>query len=85
MVARDCFADARDAEGPWVHHAEGWERTAPYLPDIAGFRRFLENSGFNFQPHGVFLKADLDARQELFQQLAEHVRSTDRLERAAQS
>ena len=44
-----------------------------------GFRRFIEESGLPFRPHSEFRKADLDARQELYRQLAEHIWSQDRL------
>jgi len=45
-----------------------------------GFRRFIDESGLAFQPHPEFRKSDLDARQELYRQLAEHIWSPDRLE-----
>lgn len=44
-----------------------------------GFRRFIEESGLPFRPHAEFKKADLDARQLLYRQLAELVWSTTRL------
>ena len=50
-----------------------------------GFRRFLEQSGLLFRPHEVFRKADLDARQELYRQLAEHIWSPARLDQDAAS
>jgi Protein of unknown function DUF262/Protein of unknown function (DUF1524) len=50
-----------------------------------GFRRFVEQSGLLFRPHAVFRKADLDDRQELYRQLAEHIWSPTRLEQAATS
>lgn len=48
-----------------------------------GFRRFLDESGLPFRPHPEFNKADLDARQVLYQQLAEQVWSPKRLEEEA--
>jgi len=44
-----------------------------------GFRRFTEESGFNFRPHNEFRKADLDARQELYRQLAGQIWNPDNL------
>jgi hypothetical protein len=38
-----------------------------------GFRRFIEESGLPFRAHADFRKADLDARQALYQQLAERI------------
>ncbi|NDE17612.1 DUF262 domain-containing protein [bacterium] len=38
-----------------------------------GFRRFREESGLAFRPHGEFRKADLDSRQELYRQIAEQI------------
>ncbi len=48
-----------------------------------GFLRFIERSGLHFAPHSGFRKADLDARQELYVQLAEHIWNPDRLEQEA--
>jgi hypothetical protein len=50
-----------------------------------GFRRFLAESGLPFRAHAEFKKADLDARQELYQQLAERIWSPERLEQEAAS
>jgi hypothetical protein len=44
-----------------------------------GFRRFIDQSGLAFRAHVDFRKADLDARQLLYQQLAEQIWSPDRL------
>jgi len=44
-----------------------------------GFRRFIENSGLPFCSHPEFRKADLDARQVLYQRLAELIWSPERL------
>jgi len=44
-----------------------------------GFKRFIEESGLPFQPHAEFKKADLDARQKLYQQLAELIWNPGRL------
>lgn len=38
-----------------------------------GFRRFREESGLAFRPHDEFRKNDLDARQELYRQIAEQI------------
>jgi Protein of unknown function DUF262/Protein of unknown function (DUF1524) len=46
-----------------------------------GFRRFLEQSGLSFRPHTEFRKGDLDARQQLYQKLAEQIWSPERLAR----
>jgi hypothetical protein len=48
-----------------------------------GFRRFVDESGLAFRPHSEFQKADLDARQELYRQLAEHIWNPNRLEQEA--
>ena len=50
-----------------------------------GFARFARSSGLPFKPHVEFLKADLDARQELYRLLAEKVWSPERLAREAES
>ena len=44
-----------------------------------GFKRFIERSQLPFCPHPEFKKADLDARQELYQKLAEQIWSPERL------
>lgn len=46
-----------------------------------GFRRFRDESGLAFQAHAEFKKADLDARQELYRQIAERIWSADSLRR----
>ena len=43
------------------------------------FRRFTEESGLPFRPHAEFMKADLGARQQLYQYLAERIWSPERL------
>lgn len=48
-----------------------------------GFRRFIEESGLPVRAHGEFRKADLDARQELYQKLAERIWNPERLEHEA--
>lgn len=48
-----------------------------------GFLRFIESSDLTFRPHPEFRKADVDARQELYRQLAEHIWNPDRLEQEA--
>ncbi|NUQ71904.1 MAG: DUF262 domain-containing protein [Chthonomonadales bacterium] len=49
-----------------------------------GFRSFLSKSRLPFRSHAQFLKADLDARQDLYCRLAEQVWSADRLTDAAE-
>ena len=44
-----------------------------------GFKRFVNESGLPFRPHAEFKKADLDARQMLYGQIAEQVWSPDNL------
>lgn len=44
-----------------------------------GFLRFLKESDLPFEAHTEFKKADLDARQELYQQLAERIWNPDNL------
>ena len=48
-----------------------------------GFLRFKEQSGLLFEPHVEFKKADLDARQELYRQLAERIWNPKRLREEA--
>jgi hypothetical protein len=48
-----------------------------------GFRRFLERTNLPVKPHVHFRKADLDDRQTLYGQLAEHIWNPGRLEAAA--
>ena len=50
-----------------------------------GFRQFIEESGLAFRAHAEFKKADLDARQELYRQLAEQIWAPDRLAKEADS
>lgn len=50
-----------------------------------GFKRFINESGLAFQPHPEFRKADLDARQTLYQTLAEQVWSPKSLLREVQT
>jgi hypothetical protein len=49
------------------------------------FRRFLDESGLSFRAHAEFRKADLDARQVLYQTLAERIWSPERLAQEAAS
>ncbi len=44
-----------------------------------GFKQFIERSGLPFCPHFEFKKSDLDARQKLYQLLAEQIWNPDRL------
>ena len=46
-----------------------------------GFLRFTAESGLSFKAHPQFYKADLEARQKLYQNLAEQIWSPDRLDR----
>ena len=48
-----------------------------------GFLRFKEKSGLLFQPHATFKKRDIDARQELYSQIAEQIWNSDILEQEA--
>jgi len=50
-----------------------------------GFRRFIEESGLPFRAHAAFKKSDLDARQDLYRQLAERIWSPNRLAQEATS
>lgn len=50
-----------------------------------GFLRFIKESGLPFRAHGKFQKNDLDARQKLYQQLAEQIWNPERLAQEAQS
>ncbi len=44
-----------------------------------GFLRFIQDSGLPFRAHPDFKKVDLDARQDLYRQLAERIWSAERL------
>ena len=44
-----------------------------------GFKQFIERSQLPFCPHSEFKKVDLDARQELYQKLAEQIWNPERL------
>jgi hypothetical protein len=48
-----------------------------------GFLRFINGSGVPFRSHAEFRKADLDARQDLYRQLAERIWDPARLEQDA--
>jgi hypothetical protein len=50
-----------------------------------GFMRLIEESALPFRPHADFKKADLDARQDLYRQLAERIWSPGRLAQEAAS
>src|SRR5439155_11010565 len=50
-----------------------------------GFLHFVEESGLPFRAHTEFKKADLDARQGLYQRLAERIWSPDRIAQEAGS
>ncbi|MBI4454779.1 MAG: DUF262 domain-containing protein [Acidobacteria bacterium] len=49
-----------------------------------GFAKYAKASGLPFQPHKDFLKTDLDARHELYRQLAEQIWNPSRLGAEAQ-
>jgi hypothetical protein len=44
-----------------------------------GFRRFIEETGSSIYGHPDFKKEDVEARQQLFQRLAERIWTLDRL------
>ena len=44
-----------------------------------GFRTFRDESGLNFKPHQEFKKEDLDARQNLYREIAEQIWHPDNL------
>jgi uncharacterized protein with ParB-like and HNH nuclease domain len=48
-----------------------------------GFIRFVESSGLSFRPHAEFKRADLDARQDLYRGVAEHVWAPSRIHEEA--
>jgi hypothetical protein len=50
-----------------------------------GFERFIKESDLPFRPHREFKKADLDARQVLYQRLAEQIWNPARLDEEAAS
>ena len=71
-------------------HYAGQNRLAKSLHESAydhnpGFKRFIAESGLPFRAHAGFRKADLDARQALYQQLAERIWGPERLAQEAAS
>jgi hypothetical protein len=50
-----------------------------------GFNRFIQESGLPFRAHAEFKKADLDARQALYRQLAELIWNPKRLAQEAEA
>jgi len=65
-------------------HYAGQNLLARSLHDLAydhnpGFKRFLGESALPFRAHAEFKKADLDARQVLYQQIAERIWNPERL------
>ena len=60
----------------WSLHEQAYEHNP-------GFRRLIEESGLPFRAHREFKKTDLDARQHLYQQLAEEIWNPDSLEEEA--
>ncbi len=59
-------------------HEDAYERNP-------GFNQFVMTSGLSFKPHPQFRKQDLDARQDLYRQLAERIWNPRRLAQEAQS
>ena len=59
-------------------HEDAYERDP-------GFKHFIVNSSLPFRPHEQFKSADLDARQSLYQGLAEQIWNPNRLAEAATS
>ena len=57
-------------------HEDAYERDP-------GFKQFITRSGLPIRPHEQFRKADLDARQKLYQRLAEQIWNPNRLEAEA--
>ena len=53
-------------------HEQTYQRTP-------GFLRFIDQSGLPFHPHPKFKRTDFDARQELYQLLAEQIWNPERL------
>ena len=53
-------------------HEQAYERNP-------GFKRFIEKSGLPFRPHTEFKKKDLDARQDLYRELADQIWNPERL------
>ncbi len=49
-----------------------------------GFLKYKERSGLTFQPHKEFKKADLDARQKLYQKIAEEIWNPERLNKVVE-
>lgn len=50
-----------------------------------GFRKFRDETGLTFRPHENFKKADLDARQELYRDIAEQIWDPGVLQREAEA
>lgn len=77
------YADKRD-------HYYGQNLLAQSLHEKAyehdpGFKRFIEGTGLEFCFHAEFKKSDLDARQELYRSLAEHIWNPENLSLEANS
>ena len=51
--------------------------------DIPGFSDFVERSGLPFEPCGDFGKADLEAREKLYQELGQRIWSMEAIREAA--
>ena len=74
--------------GKKCEHYVGQNLLARSLHNLAyqhnpGFKRFIEESGLPFLAHSEFKRNDLDARQVLYQQLAERIWSPGRLAQEA--
>ena len=84
--------NASFGDKPYVEkreHYYGQNLLARSLHDRAyqndpGFVRFVVKSGLRFQPHGEFKRADMDARQQLYQDLAEQIWDPANIRNAAQ-
>lgn len=77
------YADKRE-------HYHGQNLLAKSLHEKAyehnpGFRRFMEETKLPFRPHAEFKKADMDARQNLYCDLAGHIWDPAQLQREANS
>jgi hypothetical protein len=73
-----------------VEHYRGQNLLAQSLHHKAydhdpGFAGFRASSGLPFRAHAEFRKADLDARQDLYRQLAEQIWNPERLAQEAES
>jgi hypothetical protein len=82
------YGDLRYAEKREHYLGQGGNLLARSLHERAydhnpGFKRFIQESRLPFRPHSEFKKADLDARQQLYQELAEQIWNPDRIAKEA--